>query len=300
MMKRNLIGINQPLDIYLVPSFMVRLKKISFFHALRFPWVSIIQYFIGYICTQWFGGYFSDKCCGKLCLLGGIFILSSTSVSMPFLARLDEIYVIFIRIVQGLVSGVAFPSLYNMFSTWSSTNERATLVSVVLSGLSLANVINLPFSATLCATIGWPAVFYVPGLVGLVWCLAFHFLCFSSPMDHPSISPEEQAFLARTSGSEDDKKRRKNLPTPFWQMMTSGPVHALWIVHLCHAWCYVRFSSLWVPITENTFFTLSVFDGCQFDFVRSRRSGARCGEQWYSIMSALSRHVSDDIYSGAI
>lgn len=104
---------------------------------------------------------------------------------MPFLARLDEAYVIVVRIVQGLVSGVAFPSLYNMFAVWSNKNERATLMSVVLSGLSLANVINLPFSAGLCATIGWPAVFYVPGLIGLVWCFAFHFLCFSSPWTHP-------------------------------------------------------------------------------------------------------------------
>ena len=140
---------------------------------------------IGYICTQCLGGYFSDNCSGKICLLSGIFILSSSSVMMPFLARLDEAYVIVIRIVQGLVSGVAFPSLYNMFAVWSSTNERATLMSVVLSGLSLANVINLPFSASLCATLGWPAVFYVPGLIGLVWCLAFHFLCFSSPWTHP-------------------------------------------------------------------------------------------------------------------
>lgn len=181
-MVLNSIGINLLKDIYLVPSSMVSilLNGRHFSRHLSYDLISI-----GYICTQCLGGYFSDNCSGKICLLSGIFILSSSSVMMPFLARLDEAYVIVVRIVQGLVSGVAFPSLYNMFAVWSNKNERATLMSVVLSGLSLANVINLPFSAGLCATIGWPAVFYVPGLIGLVWCFAFHFLCFSSPWTHP-------------------------------------------------------------------------------------------------------------------
>merc|ERR1711953_527334 len=211
--------------------------------SLEFNWNKSTQgyllsaFFYGYICTQCLGGYFSDNCSGKICLLSRIFILSSSSVMMPFLARLDEAYVIVVRIVQGLVSGVAFPSLYNMFAVWSNKNERATLMSVVLSGLSLANVINLPFSAGLCATIGWPAVFYVPGLIGLVWCLAFHFLCFSSPWTHPWISPEEQNFLCNRRQNYNHNQTR-NLKTPFLQMVKSGPVHALWITHLCHAWCY--------------------------------------------------------------
>ena len=142
-----------------------------------------------------------------------------------------------IRIIQGLVSGVAFPSLYNLFAVWSSPNERATLMSIVLSGLALANVVNLPFSAALCATGidgGWPMVFYVPGLIGIVWCLAFHFMCFSSPCDHPWISKEEQMFLQIANCSRSNNNR--SLKTPFVSMLKSKPVYALAITHLCHAW----------------------------------------------------------------
>ena len=48
-----------------------------------------------------------------------------------------------------------------------SPDERATLMSAVMSGIVLANVINLPLAGGLCATGidgGWPMIFYVPGI----------------------------------------------------------------------------------------------------------------------------------------
>ena len=104
----------------------------------------------------------------------------------------------FVTLILGLVSGLAFPSLYNLFAIWSGPEERATLMSIVFSGISFANMINLPFSAGLCATGidgGWPMVFYVPGGLGLLWCLIFKFLCFSTPQNHPWISNIEKMYL---------------------------------------------------------------------------------------------------------
>lgn len=124
------------------------------------------SFFYGYISTQIIGGVISDRWGGKPSLTFGMFILSLGSLILPPLARLDISYVIAIRIVQGLVSGMAFPSLYNLFVVWSSPDERATLMSIVLSGIATANFINLPLASGLCATGidgGWPMVFYVPG-----------------------------------------------------------------------------------------------------------------------------------------
>ena len=38
-------------------------------------------------------------------------------------------------------------------------------------------------------------VFYVPGGLGLLWCLIFKFLCFSTPQNHPWISNIEKMYL---------------------------------------------------------------------------------------------------------
>ena len=94
-------------------------------------------------------------------------IMSTTSLAIPIMARTSTYLVMITRIIQGLVSGLAFPSLYNLFSVWSGPDERATLMSIVFSGVAVANVINLPMSAGLCATGidgGWPMVFYVSGI----------------------------------------------------------------------------------------------------------------------------------------
>ena len=71
-----------------------------------------------------------------------------------------------IRVIQGLVSGLAFPSTYNLFGKWSSPEERATIMSVVFSGIPVAIIVNFPLSSALCESGidgGWPMVFYIPG-----------------------------------------------------------------------------------------------------------------------------------------
>ena len=116
----------------------------------------------------------------------------------PFYRYDKQTYDRSVTLILGLVSGLAFPSLYNLFAIWSGPEERATLMSIVFSGISFANMINLPFSAGLCATGidgGWPMVFYVPGGLGLLWCLIFKFLCFSTPQNHPWISDFEKIYL---------------------------------------------------------------------------------------------------------
>ena len=40
-----------------------------------------------------------------------------------------------IRVVQGLVSGFAFPSIYAFVAVWTSPGERATLMSLAFSGI---------------------------------------------------------------------------------------------------------------------------------------------------------------------
>ena len=71
-----------------------------------------------------------------------------------------------VRAVQGLFSGLAFPSTYNLFNKWSSPEERATIMSIVFAGIPVAIIVNYPLSSALCESGvdgGWPLVFYIPG-----------------------------------------------------------------------------------------------------------------------------------------
>lgn len=42
---------------------------------------------------------------------------------------------------------------------------------------------------------GWPSIFYVFGLVGTVWCLAFLFFVSEDPEQCPSIKEAEKKYI---------------------------------------------------------------------------------------------------------
>ena len=92
------------------------------------------SFFYGYILTQVLGGYFSDRFGGKTVFLVGMTTLSGTSLLIPVFARINPGLVVGVRVLQGLASGLSFPSLYNLFSSWTDPGERATLMSIAYAG----------------------------------------------------------------------------------------------------------------------------------------------------------------------
>ena len=83
-----------------------------------------------------------------------------------FASRLDPMALVAVRAIQGLVSGLAYPSTYNLFNKWTSPEERATIMSIVFAGIPVAIIVNYPLSSALCESGidgGWPLVFYIPG-----------------------------------------------------------------------------------------------------------------------------------------
>lgn len=243
------------------------------------------SFFYGYIVTQVLGGYFSDRFGGKTVFLIGMITLSGTSLLIPVFARLSPGLVVVVRVLQGLASGLSFPSLYNLFSSWTDPGERATLMSIAYAGIPTATVATFPLTSWLCYSGldgGWPMAFYVPGTTGLVWCALFYVLIYSTPEDHPRITKGELEYLR---GSEPAKKRK--LKVPWMAMLQSSAVHALWITHLCSAFGYYLLiinlslfirEALGFKVLNNGFLSmlpsfgmlLLSTTGRLFDYIRSR------------------------------
>lgn len=53
----------------------------------------------------------------------------------------------------------------------------------------------MPVCGYLIAHYGWESVFYVTGGIGLVWSVAWFFLVYDSPAQHPRITQEERAEI---------------------------------------------------------------------------------------------------------
>lgn len=64
-------------------------------------------------------------------------------------------------------------------------------------GCSLGQVIALPLCGWILTSMGWPAVFYISGIFGVTWYVAWYFLVYDSPQEHPRISLKEKQYLQK-------------------------------------------------------------------------------------------------------
>lgn len=55
-------------------------------------------------------------------------------------------------------------------------------------------------------TMGWEAIFYIFGGVGVVWFLFWVALCYNDPNSHPFISEKEKLYLKESIGQIERKK----------------------------------------------------------------------------------------------
>ncbi|TRY68251.1 hypothetical protein TCAL_07674, partial [Tigriopus californicus] len=208
----------------------------------EFDWDRSIQanmmgtLFYGFILTQVLGGWISDKFGGKQLLVTSMSLLALTSFSIPLFARLHGYTILAIRLVQGMISGLIIPTVISIIPSWCAPEERGTLMSFVIVGLPLSNFLSAPISGLLCATgfdNGWPLTFYFPGILTLIWTIAFHFLASNTPEQHPKISSDELKYLAKYSCRNQSCKQPELPPIPYKAMLTSIPFWALIITQFC-------------------------------------------------------------------
>ena len=93
----------------------------------------------------------------------------------------------------------AIPSagIYHIFNVWTSPEERTTLLGFVFSSIAFGTVVNYPFASLMCqlSEEGWALIFYVPGSLGLLLTIAFYFIVFNEPSQHPRIATEESKYV---------------------------------------------------------------------------------------------------------
>ncbi|XP_023322826.1 putative inorganic phosphate cotransporter isoform X3 [Eurytemora carolleeae] len=116
---------------------------------------------------------------------------------------------------------------------WTPPNERSKMGSRVYSGSQFGTVIALPLSGYLADEFGWESVFYVFGVLSLIWFLAWAFLISDSPDTHPTISREERDYIKRSIGSA---RSSVTLSVPWKSILTSVPVWALVVTHMAQNW----------------------------------------------------------------
>jgi len=180
----------------------------------------------------------ADRFGGKW-LFGGCVLLSSVvALLTPAAARIHIVVLIILRILSGLGEGVMLPAFQALIARWSAPKYRSLVVTVIIAGANVGMIVGMLLAGVLCDygfAGGWPSVFYVFGMFGCVWSVAWFLLCYNSPSTHPRISTVELKYWETMIGSTD---LVAHPPTPWREILTSVPVWALAVACFAHNWGY--------------------------------------------------------------
>lgn len=98
------------------------------------------------------------------------------------------------RAVLGLAEGGNFPGAIKAVAEWFPARERALATGLFNSGSNVGAVLCPLLVASLLTRLGWPVAFYVTGVLGFLWLVAWKWF-YDAPERHRGVSAAELAFI---------------------------------------------------------------------------------------------------------
>ena len=221
--------------------------------AKQFGWsdtqrgLVLSSFFVGYMFMQVLGGTLAARFGGKVVLGFGVVWWSLFTLFTPLSAMTSFPVLIATRIAMGLGEGVAFPANYNLLGRWVPALERSRSVAFILSGISMGTLFAVTVSPWVVVTYGWPAIFYLFGVFGLIWFAFWWRLGGDRPAvvvdDGPvDQDPVDQAPIVTSPAMAAEFSPR----TPWRRILSHKGVWAIIIAHFCNNWgLFVLLS--WLP-----------------------------------------------------
>lgn len=238
--------VNNSTDVCPVP--VIQNTTIITPHDGPFDWDEAKQglvlgsFFYGYVVTQYPGGRLAEHFGAKWIFGLGILVTSVFTVLTPIAAKTNFALLIAVRIIEGLGEGVTFPVMLALLSKWAPPNERSIMTGLSYGGAALGTILAMPLTGIICEYLGWEAVFYIFGGVGVLWFVFWCFLVYDSPEGHPRINEDEKIYILSsldqdpTAGSG---QRNTSTPSVPWKkLLTSGPFYAILVTHVCQSFGY--------------------------------------------------------------
>ena len=205
------------------------------------------SFFVGYMVTQLLGGTLAARFGGKVVLGFGVVWWSLFTLFTPLSAMASFPILIATRIAMGVGEGVAFPATYNLLGRWVPLLERSRSAAFNLSGIPIGTLFAVTVSPWVVVRYGWPAIFYLFGVFGLIW-FAFWWQLGG---DRPAVAvddgpvdqdPVDQAPIVTSPAMAAEFSPR----TPWRRILSHKGVWAIIIAHFCNNWgLFVLLS--WLP-----------------------------------------------------
>mmetsp|Transcript_20703 Transcript_20703/g.62399 ORF Transcript_20703/g.62399 Transcript_20703/m.62399 type:complete len:551 (+) Transcript_20703:239-1891(+) len=205
-------------------------------------------FFYGYAATQIPAGWVSTKIGGAKVLLAGVFLWSLGTLVAPPCAKLGILALCASRVLVGLGEGLAPSAATSVLAATIPERERARAVTVVFGSLDIGSAIGLTLCGPLITLAGWPSVFYLFAVLGLLWCGVWP-LMKPEKADTALAVEEQPQHITAAAGQAAGAPRA----VPWLKFMQSSAVWAVIVAHFCFNYGYYVLLA-WLP----SFFQLAL------------------------------------------
>jgi len=232
----------------------------------QFGWTASTQGMIqasflwGYASTQLLGGSFADKLGGKKVMLVGIIVFALACASLPIALGASQTFmaglagglvlpiVLTSRVLVGMGEGVIMPGMNNLLATSVPPASRARAIGQVFTGFHGGTLLGLLASPFIIAKYGWPALFFLYGLLGLP-LLAF--------LQHTVPEPEVESA---------DAGERDSTGVAVAALLTKPATWAIIAANFVNHWGYFIYLN-WMPIYFNKVLKFNVRTSALYSFL---------------------------------
>ena len=201
------------------------------------------SFFIGYIFTQYLGGFLADRYGGKKVLGYGVLFWSLFTILTPAAAHHGFFLLLLTRVLLGLGEGITFPAWHSLYARWVPYQERTRAIAFTNSGIPLGSIFAYVVTPIIMIVYGWEWAFYSFGAIGIVWFFFWQRNITSLPNEHPDISQNELTLILKEAPASE---KAPKFP-PFKTLIKNRPLWAIIVAHFCANWPLFVFIS-WLPI----------------------------------------------------
>ncbi|MBM4258821.1 MAG: MFS transporter [Deltaproteobacteria bacterium] len=147
----------------------------------------------GYMVIQLPGGYVADRLGGKL--IPYLCLGWSIATFLTPLGASSFYLMLVLRLLVGAFEAPIVPAMSIANAAWVPRHELARAQTIIPAALNGGIMLGYPLVTGVSVAYGWPAVFYLCGAVGVVWAFIWMWDGRGTPEEHPSVSPEELAYI---------------------------------------------------------------------------------------------------------
>lgn len=135
--------------------------------------------------------------------------MTITVLLTPLAAHTDYYLFFILRFVFGIFENPILPAASDVVARWFPATERSTIAAFYTSGNQLSSSLGVVMSSRFCGMSfpegfpsflflsngGWPLIFYLSGILGVIWIVFWKFFGTDFPSESRFLSQEEKDYL---------------------------------------------------------------------------------------------------------